>query len=87
MLGLVLGESVVMGLAGVALGTVLAIVGGWFAASGLEARTGVRIEPALDPTSIVVVAALTVVLSAVAGLGPALRAYRTAVAEHLRPLG
>ncbi|MCH2160906.1 MAG: ABC transporter permease [Phycisphaerales bacterium] len=86
-LGLVLGESVMMGLAGAVLGTVLCVLGGRVAAAALESRTGVHIVPELDLATILVVVAFTVVLSAVAGLGPAMKAYRTSVAEHLRPLG
>ena len=44
------------------------------------------IEPLLDTRAAVLVTAATVVLAALAGLAPAIRAYRTPVAEHLRPL-
>lgn len=86
-LGLVLTESAIMGLLGCVFGIVLAILGGLLAASALQAQTGVVIEPELDVRSTILVAAATVFLAALAGLAPALKAYRTPVAQHLRPLG
>lgn len=86
-LGLVLSESAIMGLLGCFFGILLAILGGVLAASALQSQTGVVIEPELNLRSTILVAAATVVLAALAGLAPAVRAYRTPVAEHLRPLG
>ena len=86
-LGLVLTESAIMGLLGSVFGIAFAILGGILAASALQAQTGVVIEPELDVRSTILVAAATVALAALAGLAPALQAYRTPVAQHLRPLG
>ena len=86
-LSLVLAESVVMGLVGALFGLILAWLGGFIAAGALEARTGVRVEPSIEPTAAVLVVGVTVSLAAIAGLAPAVRAYRTPVAENLRPLG
>lgn len=85
-LGQVLTESAIIGAAGAALGAILAIVGNVFAAELLASRTGVVIEPELDGRTVVIIFAGTVVLAAIAGLAPAVRAYRTPVADHLRPL-
>jgi putative ABC transport system permease protein len=86
-LGLVLSESLVMGFIGAAAGIGLAWAGGFAAAAALQVRTGVRIEPHLDLRYTLAVAAAAVILAALAGVGPAIRAYRTNVAHHLRPLG
>lgn len=86
-LGLVIGESLIIGFLGSAIGIALAWAGGFAAAAALQARTGVRIEPHLDVRFTLLVAAATVALAALAGIAPAIRAYRTNVAHHLRPLG
>lgn len=83
---LVLTESAVIGLAGAVGGVLLAVLGGDLAAELLARRTGVVIDPMLDGRTAIVVSAATVVLAALAGLAPAIRAYRTPVADHLRPL-
>ncbi len=83
---LVLTESAVIGLLGAAAGVAIAVLGGDLAAELLATRTGVVIDPALDARMAVIVAAATVVLAGLAGLAPAIRAYRTPVADHLRPL-
>jgi len=83
---LVLTESAVIGLAGAAAGVAIAVLGGDLAAELLATRTGVVIDPTLDGRLAVIVSAATVVLAGLAGLAPAIRAYRTPVADHLRPL-
>lgn len=85
-LSLVLTESAAIGLLGAVAGVVVAVAGGDLAAELLARRTGVVIEPLLDARAAVIVTAATVVLAGLAGLAPAIRAYRTPVAEHLRPL-
>ncbi|MEE2972446.1 MAG: FtsX-like permease family protein [Planctomycetota bacterium] len=85
-LGLVLTESAIIGLLGAATGVFLARFGGDLAAELLATRTGVVIQPELDVRASVIVAAATVVLAGVAGLAPAVKAYRTPVADNLRPL-
>jgi putative ABC transport system permease protein len=86
-LGLVLSESIVIGLLGAVAGVGVAWIGGFAAAAVLQTRTGVRIEPDLDLRAALIVAAAAVLLSALAGVAPAIKAYRTNVAHHLRPLG
>ncbi|MAC20214.1 MAG: hypothetical protein CMJ23_11175 [Phycisphaerae bacterium] len=85
-LGLVLTESAMVGMGGAIVGVILAVAGGNIAAELLAARTGVVIEPMIDARGAILVAAATVLLAGVAGLAPAIRAYRTPVAENLRPL-
>ena len=85
-LGLVLTESAAIGLIGAVAGIFLAVGGGDVAAELLARRTGVVIEPLLDTKAAVLVTAATVLLASLAGLAPAIRAYRTPVADHLRPL-
>ena len=85
-LGLVLTESALVGMGGAIVGVILALAGGNIAAELLAARTGVVIEPMIDARGAILVAAATVLLAGVAGLAPAIRAYRTPVADNLRPL-
>ncbi|MEN0110330.1 MAG: ABC transporter permease [Planctomycetota bacterium] len=80
---IVLGESVLLSLAGGLLGIVLghALIGA--AAPYVEARTGVQLAFwAFDPLELVLIPAL-VVLATLAGLFPAITAYRTDVARAL----
>ena len=85
-LGLVLTESAMIGVVGAVLGVGFAVAGARFAAEVLASKTGVVILPTIDVDSSILIVAGTVVLAAVAGVAPAVRAYRTPVAEHLRPL-
>lgn len=83
--GLVVTESMLIGLAGAAAGVGLAFVGGVAASAYLKASIGLVVDPALDPRGTVMVLGATVALCALAGVLPAVRAYQTSVAEHLRP--
>lgn len=85
-LGLVLTESAMIGVVGAVLGVGFAFAGARVAAEVLASRTGVVILPTIDADSSILIVAGTVVLAAFAGVAPAVRAYRTPVAEHLRPL-
>jgi putative ABC transport system permease protein len=85
-LGLVLTESAIIGLIGAIAGGLLAVGGASLAAGLLAIRTGVVVSPSVDPKSAVLIAAGTVALAALAGVAPAIKAYRTPVAENLRPL-
>lgn len=85
-LGLVLTESALIGLFGALVGVGLAVAGGDLAAGLLASRTGVVIDPSVELRGAVLVSAATVVLASLAGLAPAIRAYRTPVADNLRPL-
>jgi putative ABC transport system permease protein len=84
---LVITECAVIGLAGAALGAVIALLGARIAAGVVMSRYGVVIEPTLSPVIIVYLMVATVLLAIVAGLVPAIMAYRTSVARSLRPLG
>ena len=85
--GLIAAESIVIGLLGAFSGFLLSIVGGMAAASALRDRVGLVIEPAVEPRSLVAVLLATVVLAGLAGLVPAIVAYRSSVSRSLRPLG
>ncbi len=85
--GLIAAESIIIGLVGALAGTVLSIAGGFIAASALRDRLGLVIEPDLNPRSIVAVLLASIVLAALAGVIPALVAYRASVSRGLRPLG
>lgn len=82
---LVMTECAIIGLAGALSGVVLAFVASLLAADVLKDRLGIMIDPALPPVSLVMLLAATVVLAIVAGLIPAILAYRTSVAENLKP--
>lgn len=80
---IVLFESILIALAGGLLGILLGhgLVG--LAAPYIEAQAGVRLNPLqFDPWELIVVPAL-IALAAIAGLMPALTAYRTDVAKSL----
>ena len=86
-LGLVIGESSLMGIAGSICGLCISVAGVHIASAVLESRTGVVINPELDLKSIILTVAATISVAVIAGLAPAILAYRTQVADHLRPLG
>jgi len=85
--GLVITESAVVGMAGAAAGVVLAMLGGRVVAAIMKQRLGIVVDPNLTPELLVVVVAATAVLAALAGVVPALLAYRTPVAKNLRAIG
>jgi len=66
---------------------VLAVVGGIAAAGVLRAELGLKIDADLHLIPTLGVAGAAIVLAGVAGLIPALVAYRTAVSKNLRPIG
>jgi putative ABC transport system permease protein len=82
----VITESVLIGMIGAVLGIVVCWAGTLAIADQLRARLGIVIDPGLDAKTILLVVAATMVLAAIAGLAPAVRAYRTSVAKNLRPL-
>lgn len=84
--GLVITESVLIGLVGALLGILVCWIGTFLAASELREQLGIVIAPALDPRTLLIVIAGTLVLAGAAGIAPAIRAYRTPVARNLRPL-
>jgi len=84
--GIVMTESALIGLLGAVVGIGLSVGGLVLVASVLERRVGLVIEPTLGPPLVLIVAAATVVLASMAGVVPAIAAYRTSVARNLRPL-
>lgn len=85
--GLVLTESALIGAVGVVLGVILSLGGMMIGAGFLRERVGLVIDAGLDPRAVLLVAGSAVALAALAGVVPALAAYRTAVWRSLRPLG
>lgn len=85
--GLVLTESAIIGLAGSAAGVLLAAGVSLAVRALLSAEVGLAIGGGIDIRSSVVVAGAATALCALAGVVPALAAYRTPVARHLKPLG
>jgi putative ABC transport system permease protein len=85
--GLVITESALLGVLGAGAGLVLALVGGIAAAAVLRSRIGLVIRPAWSPDWVLPVLVGAVLLAALAGLVPAVMAYRTSVAKNLKPLG
>ncbi len=84
---LVLTESALIGLLGAALGIVLCLVGVRLVASVMKEMLGLVIRPALPPDLALYVVVGAVFLAALAGIVPAVMAYRTSVANNLRPIG
>ena len=82
---LILTESALLGLLGAIAGVVLALVGGVAVAAILKTRVGVVVTPTYPPEWILLVIVVAVLLAALAGLVPAVAAYRTSVARNLRP--
>ncbi len=85
--GLVLTESAVLGALGAAAGLGLGLIGAQAAAGVMKERLGLVVQPSLPLDWMIVMAAATVVLASLAGLVPAVMAYRTSVARNLRPIG
>ncbi|TVQ31568.1 MAG: ABC transporter permease [Phycisphaeraceae bacterium] len=85
--GLIVTESAILGLLGVAGGLVIYFIGAGLVAGAMRQRLGLVINPVLDPQWTLAVVAGTVLLASLAGVVPALMAYRTPVAKNLRPLG
>lgn len=83
---LTLAECAMIGLAGAISGILLAYLGAALASDVLRARFGLIIQPNVEPMTMLMLAAATVVLACVAGLVPAIMAYRTSVASNLKPV-
>ena len=83
---LVITESILIGMIGAVLGIVVCWGGTLVIADQLRTRLGIVIDPTMDARTILLVIAATMALAAIAGLAPAMRAYRTSVAENLRPM-
>ena len=87
MFGIVLTEAAVIGLLGSVAGILVSVIALTIATAWLRESLGLIIAPEVDPRASVIVAAGAVALSALAGLVPAVMAYRTSVSTQLRPLG
>jgi len=83
--GMVVAEACLIGLIGAAAGAVLSVLGGFAAAAVLKDRIGLVVHPDLDLRSTAIVQAGAVLLAALASVLPAVIAYRTPVADNLRP--
>ncbi|USN98735.1 MAG: FtsX-like permease family protein [Phycisphaeraceae bacterium] len=84
--GLVVTESAVIGTAGAVAGVLVSLVGSRVVAGELYRRMNLVIDPGLDPRIVLGVVLGTIVLASVAGLVPAISAYRTGVIRNLRPI-
>jgi putative ABC transport system permease protein len=85
--GLVLTESAVLGLVGGGAGVLLALLGAQIVAAAMRARLGLVIEPRIFTEWTLVIVTGTVLMAALAGIIPAVRAYRVSVARNLAAFG
>lgn len=84
---LILTEAAIIGAAGAVLGLAFAAIGTFAAAGVLKTQIGLAITPTFEPVMTLMVMVGAVLLGAAAGLIPALLAYRTSVANNLKPVG
>lgn len=85
--GLILTESALLGVFGAAAGVFLSVVGGMAAAEALRQSVQLVIMPTFGIEWVLPVVAGAVLLAALAGIVPAVMAYRTSVAKNLKPIG
>ncbi|MEO1511818.1 MAG: FtsX-like permease family protein, partial [Planctomycetota bacterium] len=85
--GLVLTESAILGTAGAIAGVLLSLFASVVVSRSLAQAVGVVVEPSLPVRETMSVVVGAIVLAALAGLIPALTAYRTPVIRNLRPIG
>jgi putative ABC transport system permease protein len=85
--GLILTESAILGVIGAVAGVALALAGGWLVSLVARQRLGLVLEPWPSPRWAAGVAIAAVLLAALAGIIPAVMAYRTSVARNLKPIG
>ncbi len=85
--GLVLTESALLGVIGAVVGAALCLLGSQIVAGVMWQRLGLVVEPRLPLDLAILICAATVVLASLAGLTPAMMAYRTPVAKNLKPIG
>jgi putative ABC transport system permease protein len=84
---LIVTESAMIGSLGAAAGVLLSILGAVLVAVALKDQLGLVIRPAFTPPLVLSVVLGTVILAAIAGILPAFIAYRTPVANNLKPIG
>lgn len=85
--GLVLTESAMLGMLGALAGVVLGFIGVRIVAAMMRERLGLVIDTDLPLRWALVIILATVLLAALAGVIPAVMAYRTSVARNLKPIG
>ncbi len=85
--GLVMTESALLGVLGAAVGLGLSVVGGVLASGVLRQNVGLVVSPVYGIQWVLPVLMGAVGLAALAGLVPAVMAYRTSVAKNLKPIG
>lgn len=83
--GLVLTESALIGLLGAAAGLGVGVFGAVVTSAILKREIGLTVTPSFALEWMLLVTVATVALGVLAGLLPALLAYRTSVANNLRP--
>lgn len=82
---LIVTESAVIGAAGAAVGVALSVLGTRIVADILYQRLGLVINPTFEPKIVLILVVGTIALASLAGLIPAVAAYRTSVIKNLRP--
>lgn len=82
---LILTESALLGAIGAFFGVLVAAAGQNLVAAVMKQRLGLVIEPALAMELVLGIIVASVLLASIAGLVPAVMAYRTAVATNLKP--
>lgn len=85
--GLLITEATLIGIFGAALGLGLAVAGAFAAASALKQAIGLVVTPVFGLEVSLAVITGAILLAAAAGIIPAITAYRSSVADHLKPLG
>lgn len=85
--GLIVTESAVLGILGVGAGLLLGMGGARLVAMVMKAQLGLVVTPTFPLHWVGAVGAGTVLLASVAGIIPAVMAYRTSVAKNLKPIG
>jgi putative ABC transport system permease protein len=85
--GLVVTESAILGMIGAAGGLVISVAAGLGVAGIMRERLGLIIRPTYSPDWVIGVLVGAVVLAALAGIVPAVMAYRTPVVKNLKPIG
>jgi putative ABC transport system permease protein len=83
--GLIMTESAIIGLVGFVAGVIASLLGAQIVAGQMYQRLGIVVDPSVDPKIIVAVGIGTVALATVAGIVPAMVAYRVSVVRNLRP--
>lgn len=83
--GLIMTESAIIGLLGFGIGILGALIGAQVVADQMYQQLGIVVDPSVDARIIVGVGIGTVALATLAGIVPAVAAYRVSVVRNLRP--